>query len=284
MNANPSYEPEASVTALVGGQAVPHATAPASRGSPEGRFLSGPGKPEARQLSDLQQQEAGAAVEVTKRGTAREHAETSDRERKQNHRGGDRTWMLRGLIPVAVLAEAITAYVAMEDLVSSQSLATGLSFLAALIGAGMACTYANRRLNRLPVPAAARTLEGIFVAVLTALRGDSLYIQGSDLLTATAGAVLTALISVLGLLGIEEIVFETRTFGVFLASLWASWKHWRFAVATARLDKIHARTEAAAAKLQREFVKFLLKADEPVPEEAQQRAAALRAVLTDPGA
>jgi hypothetical protein len=281
MSANQSYEPEASVTALVGGQAVPHTTAPARRGSPEGQFLSGLGKPEARQLSDLQHRGAAAAVEVTESGAALERAETSDRERKDNHRGGDRTWMLRGLIPVAVLAETITAYVAMEALVASQALATGLSFLAALIGAGMACVFANRRLNQLLVPVAARTLEGIFVAVLTALRGDSLYIQGSGLLTAAAGAVLTALISVLGLLGIEEIVFETRTFGMFLASLWVSWKQRRLAVATGRLARIQARTESAADKLQRHFLEFLLKTDELVLEAAQRRAAALRAALTD---
>jgi hypothetical protein len=281
MSANPSCQPEGTVTALLGGQAVPHASAPASRGSPEGQFLSGPGRPDARQLSDLQQLRAGAAVAVTERGAAVERADKSDRERKESHRGGDRTWMLRGLIPVVVLAEAITAYVAMEALVASQSLATGLSFLVALIGAGLACAYANRRLNRLPLPAAARVLEGAFVAVLTGLRGDSLYIQGSDLLTAVAGAALTALISVLGLLGIEEIVVETRTFGVFVSSLWVSWKRRRQAAAAARLAKIQASTEAAADKLRRHFVEFLLKNGHLPPEEAQQRAAALRTVLTD---
>jgi hypothetical protein len=189
--------------------------------------------------------------------------------------------MLRGLIPVAVLAETITAYVAMEALVASRALATGLSFLTALIGAGLACAFANRRLNRLPVPATVRTLEWIFVAILTVLRGDSLYIQGSDPLTAIFGAALTALISMLVLLGIEEIVVETRTFGMFLASLRLSWRRRKFAAASVRLAKIQARAEAAADKLQRSFLEFLLKKNEHAPEEARQRAAALRTALTD---
>jgi hypothetical protein len=189
--------------------------------------------------------------------------------------------MLRGLIPVVVLAETITAYVAMEALVSSQTLATGLSLLAALIGAGLACGFANRRLNRLTVPAAARALEVIFVGVLTALRVDSLSVQGADLLTAAGGAALTAMVSMLGLLGIEEIVVETRTFGMLLSALWVSWQRWRLAAAKARLARIRARTEAVADKLQMQFLKFLLKADEPVLEQAKQRAAALRAALTD---
>jgi hypothetical protein len=281
MSANPPYEPEACATALVSRQAVPHAAAPASRGSPEGHFLSGAGKPEARQLSDLQHRGAAAAAAVTEAAAAVGRAKTSDRERKDNHRGGDRTWMLRGLILVVVLAETITAYVAMEALVSSQVLATGLSLLAALVGAGLACGFANRRLNRLTVSAAVRALEVTFVAVLTALRADSLSVQGADLLTAAGGAALTALVSMLGLLGIEEIVVETRTFGMFLSSLWVSWRSWRLAAAGGRRAKIQARTEAAADKLQVQFLKFLLKADEPALEQAKQRAAALRAALTD---
>jgi hypothetical protein len=281
MSANPSYQPEASVTALVSGQAAPHAAAPASRGSPEGEFLNGAGKPEARQLSDLQNRGAAAAAAVTESGSAVQRAETSGRERNDNHRGGDRTWMLRGLIPVVILAETVTVYVAMEALVGSQALATGLSLLAALIGAGLACGLANRRLNRLTVPAAVRALEVVFVVVLTALRADSLSVQGADLLTAAGGAAVTALISMLGLLGIEEIVVETRTFAMFLSSLWASWQRRRLAAATARLARIQAQTEAAADKLQMQFLKFLLRRDEPVLERARQRAAALRAALTD---
>ena len=220
-----SYGPKAPpspVTALPGvGQGTPDAAdaaPPAGQGA-EGRYLAGPGKAVSRHISDLQGRRAEAAVKVKESQDAVERAESTDNERKENHRGGDRTWLLRLVIPVAILAEAVTAYVAMEALVASQLLAIGLSVLAALIGAGMACVLANRRLNRLPVPAAARVLEGVFVAVLTVLRYASLHIQGADFLTAVGAAVLAALISALGLLGIEEIVVETRTFGIFLSTL-----------------------------------------------------------------
>jgi hypothetical protein len=169
----------------------------------------------------------------------------------------------------------------MEALVDSQSLAIWLATLAALVGAGMACTLANRRLNRLPVPAAARILEGIFVAVVTALRYDSLHIQGAGVLTAVGAAALAALISALGLLGIEEIVAETRTFGIFFSTLRASWKRWRYAAATARLARIQARTEAAAGRLQQHFLGFLLKTDGLPLDEARRRAAAFKDALTD---
>jgi hypothetical protein len=212
-----------------------------------------------------------------------ERAESTDQERKDNHRGGDRTWLLRLLIPVAIVAEAVTAYVAMEALVATQVLAVGLSVLAALIGAGMACVLANRRLNRLLVPGAARILEGIFVAVVTVLRYASLHIQGADVLTAAGAAMLAALISALGLLGIEEIVVETRTFSIFLSTLRVTWKRWRLAAATARLARIQARIKAAAGKLQQHFLDFLLKAEGFPLDEARQRAAALRAALTDGG-
>jgi hypothetical protein len=220
MSASPSYEQKASVTALIGGPAVPHAAAPASRGSPESQLLIGP-------------------------AAALKRAETSDQEQKEKHRGGDRAWMLRGLIPVAVLAEAITAYVAMEALVASRTLAAGLSLLTALIAAGLACAFANRRLSGLPVPPGVRALEWIFVAILTVLRGDSLYIQGPYLLTATVGAAQTALVSMVILLGIEEIVVETRTLSMFTASLRVWWRGRKFAAAAVRLAEIQARAEAA---------------------------------------
>src|ERR1700733_2252626 len=198
----PGHSPEGQSRPMA---TIPHALFPASRGSPEGRYVAGSGKPLSRQVTDLQDQKAIAAVKVKELQTAAGRAESTDKERKENHRGGDRTWLLRLVIPVAVLAEIVTAYVAMEALVASQLLAIGLSILAALIGAGMACILANRRLNRLPVPGAARILEGIFVSVLTVLRYDSLHIQGAGALTAVGAAALAALISALGLLGIEEI-------------------------------------------------------------------------------
>jgi hypothetical protein len=236
-----------------------------------------------RQVTDLRDQEADAAVQVEESRKAMERAESTDRERKDNHRGGDRTWLLRLLISVAIAAEALTAYVAMEALVDSQLLAVGLSVLAALTGAGMACVLANRRLNRLPVPTPARILEGIFVAVVTVLRYASLHIQGAGVLTAAGAAMLAALISALGLLGIEEIVVETRTFSIFLSTLQVTWRRWRLATAAARLAKIQARIKAAAGKLQQHFLNFLLTTEGLLLDEARQRAAALRAALSDDG-
>ena len=81
----------------------------------------------------------------------------------------------------------------------------------------MAAVLANRRLNWLPVPGAAKLLEGIFVGVLTALRYDSLHVQGADWVAAAGGAALAALISALGLLGIEEVLVETHTFQIFIS-------------------------------------------------------------------
>jgi len=268
-------EPTASSPAGAAGKVSP------SRGSPDGRYAAGPGKPMLRQVADLRDQEADAAVKVTKRQGALERAESTDEERRDNHRGGDRSWLLRPLILVAIAAEAVTAYVAMEALVGSQSLAFGLAVLAALIGAGMACVLANRRLNRLQVPQAARVLEGIFVAVLTVLRYDSLHIQGAGVLTAAGAAALAALISALGLLGIEEIVVETRTFAIFHSMLRVSWWRWRCAAATARLARIQARIDAAAGKLQQHFLDFLLKTEGLALDQARRRAAAFRAALTD---
>ena len=130
-------------------------------------------------------------------------------------------------------------------------------------------------------PAAARILEGIFVTVLTVLRYDSLHIQGAGVLTAAGAAALAALISALGLLGIEEIVVETRTFGIFLSTLRVSWKRWRYAAATARLARIQARIKAAAGKLQQHFLDFLLKTEGLPLDDARRRAADFKAALTD---
>ena len=96
-------------------------------------------------------------------------------------------------------------------------------------------------------------------------------------------AILAALISALGLLGIEEIVAETRTLSIFLSTLQVTWKRWRLTAATARLAEIQARIKAAAGKLQQHFLDFLLKAEGLPLDEARQRAAALRAALTDGG-
>ena len=251
-----------------------------NRGSPEGRYTGGSGKPVVRHVADQQDRRADKKVKVTRLQADVQRAEATEQERKANHRGGDRTWLLRTVIPVAILAEAVTAYVAVESLVASQSLAVGLAGLAALIGAGLACALANRRLNRLPVSGAVRVLEGLFVAVLTALRYDSLHILGAGVLTAAGAAALAALISALGLLGIEEIIFETRTFAMFLAGLRAAWKRWRCAGATASLTQAESRIEAAADKLQQHCFDYLLKTEGLQLDEARRRAAALRAALT----
>jgi hypothetical protein len=245
--------------------------------------MCGPGKPVCRQLGGLHSQRADAAARDKGAQRGAELAEHTDRKRKESHRGGDRPWLLRSIIPLGVLAEAVTAYVGMEAVVTSLPLAAGLSALTALIGGGMACVLANRRLNQLPVPGAARLLEGIFVAVLTVLRFESLHIQSAGLLAPVAGSVLAAIISALGLLGIEEIIVETRTFGVFLSGLWATWKRSRSAAATARLAQIQARIEDAAGRLQQQFLEFLLKTEEFPLDEARRRASALSAALTDRG-
>jgi hypothetical protein len=262
------------------GQFRPNAT---SRGSPESRFVTDSGKALSRYLGELKDQQANADVRLTQAEATLTRAETAAEARKAHHRGGDRTWLLRLLITVAIVAEGVTAYVGMEVLVPSRSLAVGLAALAALAGAGMAGVLANRRLNRLPVLTAARILEGVFVVVLTLLRYDSLHVQGADLVAAVGGAALAALISALGLLGIEEILVETQTFGIFLGRMQVAWMRWRCARAATRLSMIRARVQAAAENLEQHFIDFLLKEGTPL-DEARQRAAALKCAFTSSGA
>jgi hypothetical protein len=183
------------------GQFRPNA---ASRGSPEGRFVSDSGKALRQHLAELRDREASADVRQMESEATLTRAEAAVEAREASHRGGNRTWLLRLLILVGIVAEGVTAYVGMEVIVPSRTLAIGLAALAAIVGAGMAGVLANRRLNRLPIPAAARVLEGVFVVVLTLLRYDSLHVQGADLVAAAGGAGLAALISALGLLGIER--------------------------------------------------------------------------------
>ncbi len=263
-----------------GGQFRPDAP---NKGSQEGRFLADAGKPLSRHLAELRDAEVGAKVKLTEAEASLAHTEIAAEARKCRHRGGHRTWPLRLFIPAAIVAEGVTAYIGMEVLVSSRTLADGLAALAALIGAGIAGVLANRRLNRLPVPTTARILEGVFVAVLTLLRYDSLRVQGADLVAATGGAALAALISALGLLGIEEILVETETFGIFLGRMRAAWKRWRSTRAATRLNMLQARVLAAAEKLEQQCISFLLNEGAPL-EEARQRAVALRCALTSTGA
>jgi hypothetical protein len=262
------------------GKFRPNAT---SRGSPEGRFVTDSGKALSRHLAELRDRQAKADVRLTEAEVTLTRTETAAEARKASHRGGDRAWLLRLLIPVAIVAEGATAYIGMEVLVPSQGLAIGLAALAALVGAGIAGVLANRRLNRLPVQTAARILEGVFVVMLTLLRYDSLHVQGANLVAAVGGAALAALISALGLLGIEEILVETQTFGVFLGKTHAAWQRWRCGRAATRLSMIRAQVQAAAEKLEQHFIDFLLKEGTPL-DEARQRAARLRCALTSSGA
>lgn len=251
----------------------------AARGSPEGRYSAGPGKPLARQIMHSRDQMAGARARAEERQAAVERAKCDEESRKQHHRGGDRPWMLRLLILPGILAESVTAYVAMEILVTSQTLAIVLATLAAVVGAGMACIFANRRLNNLAVPAGARPMEAIFVAVLTVLRYESLSVQGAGLLAAVGAAALAALISALGLLGIEEVVVETYTLDIFVSALRVSWRSWRFISAAAHVGRLRARMDAAADNQQQHFMDFLLKTEGLSLEEARERAVALRCAL-----
>lgn len=254
-----------------------------SRGSPEGQFVANSGKALSRHLGEVSDREINADVRLSQATTQLAGARIAAEAKKNHHRGGDRTWLLRLLIPVAIVAEGITAYVGMEVLVPSRSLAVGLAALAALVGAGIAGAVANRRLDRVPVPTAARILEGIFVMVLTVLRYDSLHVQGADLVAAAGGAGLAALISTAGLLGIEEILVATETFGIFLGKVQVAWKRWQYRRAATRLNMIRAQVHAAADKLEQHFIDFLLKEGTSV-DEARQRAAALRCALTSSGA
>jgi hypothetical protein len=243
-------------------------------------FLSGPGKALSQHVTELfSRKRQGAAREARTREAA-DRTQQAAQERRRGHPGGNRTWLLRLLIAVGWTAEAVTAYVGVEALVASQSLAVGLSALTATVGVGLACLLAARQLDGIGVPVTVRILEVIFVATLTVLRYESLSIQGSGYPTAAGAAGLAALISMLGLLGIEEIVVKTHTFAIFAARLRASWAHWRWRGATAALAATIASAEAAADKLQRRYVEYLVRTAELPPEVANGRAVALRIALT----
>ena len=292
MTTNTAHGPQDAlppVTPLVGAaprsrQGARNIALHASRSGPEGRYLAGPGRPVYRRITDLIVRRTAAAARDEEARRGQDRAEKSEARRKENHRGGEHSWLLRLLIGIAILAEAGTAYVAMEALVPSAKLAIGLAALAALIGAGLACLLANRRLNHLPVPRSARLLEAIFVLVVTVLRFESLQIQAAGMLVAVGAAALAAIISGLALLGIEEIVVETCTFAMFCSRVRASWKRWRRAVAAGHLAGIRAAIEAASGKLEQHFLEFLLKTEGLPLDEARRRAAALRTALTSPEA
>ncbi len=215
------------------------------------------------------------------RGTAAalEHAIATASERRAHHRGGDRPWLLRLAIPLATAAEALTAFVAMEVLVSTTGLAFGLAAMTALVGAAIACIIANRRLHRLAVPASARAAEIAFVVVLTLLRFVSLDVQSSDALAALGGAALAALISAVALLAIEEVVVETDTFGVFLSRVRVSLRRRQSVRAMSQLASCQARLDTTGQKFEQHFLDFLLKAEGFPLAEAEQRASALRIAI-----
>lgn len=283
-NAQVPQEPEATVRALPGavaadGQAGPSDSSPPGRGNTEAGFLSGMGNAMYRHVAELLSRVKRAfSREASMRNAADRTRQAAD-ERKHAHPGGNRPWLLRLLVPVGGAAEAVTAYVGVEVLVASQSLAIGLSVLTAAVGVGLACLLATRRLNGLGVPASVRILEGLFVFTLTVLRFQSLAVQGSGDTTAAGAAGLAALISALGLLGIEEIVAETHTFAIFIATLRASWAHWRWTRAAVALTATAAAAEAAADKLQRHYLEYLLRTEKLPLEEARRCAAALRDAL-----
>jgi hypothetical protein len=254
----------------------PSGGGPAGRGSPEGRFLASAGKPLSRLISDLKDRWAAALVRVRGTAAALDHAIGTASEHRAHHRGGDRPWLLRLTIPLATGAEALTAFVAMEVLVSTTGLALGLAVMTALVGAGIACIIANRRLHRLAVPASARAAEIAFVATATLLRFVSLDVQSSDALAALGGAALAALISAVALLAIEEVVVETDTFGVFLSRV-RVWLRRRQSVrAISQLAGCQARLDTTGEKFEQHFLDFLLKAEGFSLAEAEQRARALR--------
>jgi hypothetical protein len=251
----------------------------ASLGSPEGRFLASAGKPLSRLISDLKDRWAAALVRVRGTAAALDHAIAAASERRAHHRGGDRPWLLRLTIPLATGAEALTAFVAMEVLVSTTGLAFGLAVMTALVGAGIACIIANRRLHRLAVPASARAAEIAFVVVLTLLRFVSLYTQSTDALAALGGAALAALISAVALLAIEEVVVETDTYGVFLSRVRVSLRRRRSVRAMSQLAGYQARLDTTGEKFEQHFLDFLLKAEGFPLAEAEQRARALRIAI-----
>ncbi len=251
-----------------------------SRGRPEGRYVAGHGKTLYRRFMDQAARLAEATVRLAKAGLALEQAEDADVEHREHHRGGERSWLLRTAIVPAVVAEAATAFVAMEAIVPSFSVAVWLAVLAALIGAGLACLLANRRLNHLPIPRTARITEVIFVLTLTVLRFESLQIQAVSLPTAAGGSALTAVISALALLGIEEIVLDTCSFVMFVSRLKVSWMRRRYSAAATRLTGIQATIDAASRRLEQHFLEFMLNSEGLALDEARRRAAALRTALT----
>jgi hypothetical protein len=250
------------------------------RGNREGNYLSGAGRPLYRLATELQAEIGKATARAAGSRDAADRARREVVARKRDHRGGNRAWPMRLLVPFGMVVEAVTAYVGVEVLVTSRSLAIGLSAVIAMVGGGMACLLANRRLNLLGVPPIARILEAIFVAVLTVLRYESLSVQGTGYMTAAAAAALAALISALGLLGIEEIVVETHSFVILVSTLRASWKSWRAESAAARRSAIHAAADAAADKLRQHYLEYLLKMEELPLDQALQSAAALRSAVT----
>jgi hypothetical protein len=247
--------------------------------SAEGAYLAGPGRTLNRHIAELRNRQLGAGARSQQSGHACAITERVAQEQAFGHRGGSLPWLLRCLIPVAIAAEAATAYVGVAAIVTTQTLAVSVSALTAFVGAGAACLIANRRLNRLPVPAAARATEAIFVAVLFTLRYASLRTLGVGPLDAGGAAALALLISTLGLAGIEEIVVETQTLAMWLQSIKAHYRQWRHTAATGRLRQLDAGVEAALARLEQDFIGYLLWAAGLPLDQASERAAALRAAM-----
>jgi hypothetical protein len=79
--------------------------------------------------------------------------------------------------------------------------------------------------------------------------------------------------------GIEEVVAETHTFGVFTGSLRVCCARRRQARAFTRYQRIEARIAAALARLEQDYLNFLLRTDDFLLSEATPRAAALKAAM-----
>ena len=72
------------------------AMSPASRGSPEGRFLAGPGKSAYRHLNDLKGRETDMTAKAKESETAVEHAESTNTQRTRSWPRRSRpTWQWR---------------------------------------------------------------------------------------------------------------------------------------------------------------------------------------------
>jgi hypothetical protein len=203
-------------------------------------------------VADGQHRHAGLlSLEAAERAVKIAERTAKERQRRREYHSWHlvfpRLTKAVGVILIALLdlTVFVTAYLAVRALIVSPLLAIGLAVLAALLGGGVACSLARRRLDRPPVPAAARVLEGIFVSALGLLRYDSLRIQGGDVVMAVRAAALATTISAIGLLMIEEIAVGTSAFGTRASLRWTKAhqraRHHNLRQAKSKRGTAHAR-------------------------------------------